>query len=54
MIAVAQILDERFFIAHCLPYTGAIYLTENSELNVTEGGSVYFVNNHAADYGGKY
>ncbi|CAN0364829.1 unnamed protein product, partial [Ascophyllum nodosum] len=41
---------ETVFANNTADYGGAIYMTENSELNVTEGGSVYFVNNHAADY----
>ena len=36
------------------PYTGAIYSDDNSELSVTEGGSVSFFNNHANNSAGKY
>ena len=48
-----SLFDCKWFVPHCSPHTGAIYLRESSELNVTEGGRLSFVNNHAR-YGGKY
>lgn len=36
------------------PHTGAIRLHSYSELHVTEGGTVSFLNNHADSWGGKY
>ena len=45
--------DFVWFVSCFSPHTGAIYLTDSSELNVMEGGNASFFNNHAGTSGGK-